>query len=275
MARRDRKRSNQGDGGIAKISESNTLWKKLGFTLAFIAIYRVGVYIGVPGVNTEALRSFFQSQTGNIFSTFNIMSGNALERMSVVALGVMPYISASIIFQLLTVMWGPLAQLQKEGESGRRKITQYTRYSTIALAIVQGVMISYGFLSQTTGSAEPIVDASRGIGWIMLSTLTLTAGAAFVMWLGEQITDRGVGNGISLIIFASIIAALPSALMNTFQQSGQSDMQLAQLLMIGAIVIIVTAGVVFMEQAARQIRIEYAKRQVGTNCMGFKARIFL
>ena len=250
-----------------KALQANHLQKKIFFTLAFIALYRVGVYIPIPGVDADALSKFFAQQGGNIFGMFNMFTGGALERFSVVALGVMPYISASIIMQLLTVVIPQLDQLQKEGEAGRKKITQYTRYFTMILALIQGFMIGTGLQSQSF-LGRPLVVDGGGLSWLILTSISLTAGTAFVMWLGEQITERGIGNGISLIIFAGIIAGLPQVVMNTYSQLHSSSIQLAQVMLILAVVVVIVAGVVYMEQGARQVPVQYAKRQVGNRMYG-------
>ena len=239
----------------------NHLQKKILFTLGFLAIYRVGVHIPIPGVDTIALRSFFSDQGGNLLSMFNMFSGGALERFSVFALGVMPYISASIIAQLLTVVVPRLEALSKEGASGRKKITQYTRYSTIFLAVIQGFLIARTLASSDFGGAPMVPDG--GMGWMFMTVLSLVAGTAFVMWLGEQITERGVGNGISLIIFSGIVAGLPSVLANTYAQYNNEQLDLLRIVLIIVICIAVTAGVVFVETGARQVPIRYAKRRVG------------
>ncbi len=253
-----------------KALQANHLQKKILFTLAFLALYRVGVYIPIPGVDTQRLSQFFQQQGGNIFGMFNMFTGGALERFSVVALGVMPYISASIIMQLLTVVVPQLDQLQKEGESGRKKITQYTRYFTMILAVIQGFMIGSSLQGQSF-SGGPLVMEGGGMGWLVMTSISLTAGTAFVMWLGEQITERGVGNGMSIIIFSGIIAGLPGVVANTYNQLNNSDIQLAQVILILGVIIATTAGVVFMEQAARQVPVQYAKRQVGNRMYGGQA----
>jgi len=201
-----------------------------------------------------------------MFGMINMFVGGALERFSIFALGVMPYISASIIAQLLTVVVPHLEALQKEGEAGRKKITQYTRYGTVVLAIVQGFMIART-LEGSSFNGLPLVP-NGGMGWQLLTVLSLTAGTCFVMWLGEQITDKGVGNGISLIIFAGIVAGLPSAITNTYTQYTSAQMDLFLVLILVAVVIAVTAAVVFMEQGARQIPVQYAKRQVGRRQFG-------
>ena len=256
---------------IAKLPESslNHLQKKILFTLGFLAIYRIGVHIPIPGVDANALTEFFQSQGANMFGMFNMFSGGALERFSVFALGVMPYISASIIAQLLTVVVPHLEQLQKEGEAGRKKITQYTRYGTIALAIIQGTMIANTLEGSSFGGSSLVV--TPGFGWKVVTVLSLTAGTAFVMWLGEQITERGVGNGISLIIFAGIVATIPQVITSTYSQYSNAQLDVARILLIIGVCLVVTAGVVFMEQGARQVPIQYAKRQVGKKVYGGQA----
>ena len=251
---------------VSSLPEMNHLQKKILFTLMFLAIYRIGVHVPIPGVDSNALSQFFQSQGANLLGMFNMFSGGALERFSIFALGVMPYISASIIAQLLTVVVPQLEALSKEGDAGRKKITQYTRYATIVLALIQGMMIAKGLASADFGGGRLVQDG--GIGWLSLTALSLTAGTAFVMWLGEQITERGVGNGISLIIFAGIVAGLPSVITNTYSKYNNAEMEIAQILLLLAVVIAVTAGVVFMEQGARQVPIQYAKRQVGKRIYG-------
>ncbi|HET9239527.1 MAG TPA: preprotein translocase subunit SecY [Oligoflexus sp.] len=244
----------------------NHLTKKILFTLGFLALYRIGVHVPIPGVNSEALAEFFRSQGANLFGMFNMFSGGALERFSIFALGVMPYISASIIAQLLTVIVPHLEALSKEGEAGRKKITQYTRYGTIVIALVQGFMIARTLSTSSMGTGAFVTDPSTS--WAVLTAISLTAGTAFVMWLGEQITERGVGNGISLIIFCGIVAGLPKVIGNTFEKFNSSEMDLAHIAILLLIVIAVTAGVVFMEQGARQVPVQYAKRQVGNRVYG-------
>lgn len=253
---------------ISKLPEGrvNHLQRKLLFTISFLAIYRIGVHIPIPGVDTQALAEFFKGQGGNLLGMFNMFSGGALERFSVFALGVMPYISASIISQLLTVVVPQLEALQKEGESGRKKITQYTRYGTVVLAVVQGLMIANTLESSQFGGASLVT--AGGTGWKLMTALSLTAGTAFVMWLGEQITERGVGNGISLIIFAGIVAGLPNVISNTYTQYSSAQLDLFRILLIVGVCTVVIAGVVFMEQGARQVPIQYAKRQVGRRVYG-------
>ncbi len=254
--------------GISKLPEGtlNPLQKKILFTLLFLAIYRVGVHIPIAGVDSPALGEFFKTQGANLFGMFNMFSGGALERFSVFALGVMPYISASIIAQLLTVVVPYLEQLSKEGEAGRRKINQYTRYATMVLALFQGYMIAAGLESQSFQGGRLVLEG--GLAWRLMTALSLTAGTAFVMWLGERITEFGVGNGMSLIIFSGIVAGLPRIVANTYSQYAQSQMDMGRVLMIILLVVVIIAGVAFMEQGVRQIPVQYAKRQVGGKIFG-------
>ncbi len=253
---------------IAKMPEGtlNHLQKKILFTLGFLALYRIGVHVPIPGVDTAALADFFKGQGGNLFGMFNMFSGGALQRFSVCALGIMPYISASIIAQLLTVVVPHLEQLSKEGDAGRKKITQYTRYGAVILALVQGTMIANTLESSAFGGRSMVLDP--GATWKFVTVLSLTAGTAFIMWLGEQITERGVGNGMSLIIFAGIVATIPNVITNTYTQYSNAEMDAARILLIIGVCLAVTAGVVFIEQGARQIPIQYAKRQVGKKVYG-------
>jgi preprotein translocase subunit SecY len=253
---------------IAKLPEGtlNHLQKKILFTLGFLALYRIGVHVPIPGVDTKALAEFFQGQGANLFGMFNMFSGGALERFSVCALGVMPYISASIIAQLLTVVVPHLEQLSKEGEAGRKKITQYTRYGAVALAVIQGFMIANTLEGSSFEGASLVMDP--GIGWKAITVLSLTAGTAFIMWLGEQITERGVGNGMSLVIFAGIVATIPKVITGTYQQYSNAEMDLARILLVIGVCLVVTAGVVFIEQGSRQVPVQYAKRQVGRKVYG-------
>ena len=244
----------------------NHLQKKILFTLGFLALYRIGVHVPIPGVDAARLSEFFASQGANLFGMFNMFSGGALERFSIFALGVMPYITASIIAQLLTVVVPHLEALSKEGDAGRKKITQYTRYGTVLIALVQGFFIGNTLANSEFGGGSLVVDG--GVGWLVFTALSLTAGTAFVMWLGEQITERGVGNGISLIIFAGIVAGLPGVITNTYSKYNSAEMGMPQIAMLIAIVIVITAGVVFIEQGARQVPIQYAKRQVGRRVYG-------
>jgi len=231
-----------------------------------LAVYRIGVHIPIPGVDTNALADFFRSQGANLFGMFNMFSGGALERFSVCALGVMPYISASIIAELLTVVVPHLEQLKKEGDAGRKKINDYTRYSSVALSVVQGFMIANTLRGSAYGGRSLVL--TPGWGWMFVTVLSLTAGAAFIMWLGEQITEKGVGNGMSLIIFCGIIATIPSIITNTYSKYANAEMDAGRIMMILGICLLVTTAVTFFEQGARQVPIQYAKRQVGRKIYG-------
>lgn len=233
-------------------------------TAFIIAIYRLGVHVPTPGVNAAALQEFL-NQSANIFGFFNAFSGGALERFSVFALGIMPYISSSIIFSLLGVVSERIGQLQKEGELGRRKINQYTRYGTVALALVQGWGIA-SWLQSNPGGAQ-IVE-NPGMTFRLLSTLTLTGGAIFVMWLGEQISQRGIGQGASMIIFASIVSGFPAVISNVWQHYQAGDLRGMQMFVLALVVVAATAFVVFMEKAQRRIPIHHAKRVVGRKVYG-------
>jgi preprotein translocase subunit SecY len=244
----------------------NHLQLKIVYTLFFLAVYRVGVAIPLPGIDTARLSQFFDTQGANLLGMFNMFTGGALAQSSIFALGVMPYISASIIAQLLTVAVPHLEALSKEGESGRRKITQYTRYATVVLAFIQGYMMASTLEAQTYNGGPLVLDPN--MGWKMLTVLSLCAGTAFVMWLGERITDKGVGNGISLIIFAGIVSGLPSVIGNTYMQYTNQEMNIMRIILLVLVCIAIIAGVVFIEQGARQVPIQYAKRQVGRKVYG-------
>ncbi|MFC3854096.1 preprotein translocase subunit SecY [Salinispirillum marinum] len=237
------------------------LGSRLLFVLLAILVYRIGAHIPVPGINPDQLAALFERNRDTILSMFNMFSGGALERMSIFALGIMPYISASIIMQLLTVVSPHIEQLKKEGEAGRRKMSQYTRYGTLVLATIQSLAIAVGLASQ--GIA--FTDASGAVSWhfYFVAMVTLTAGSMFLMWLGEQITERGVGNGISLLIFAGIVASLPAAFGQSFESARQGQLNILLLLGIGVFAIAVVALVVFIERGQRKITINYAKRQQG------------
>lgn len=244
-------------GGFANIFKIPELKKRILYTFALLAVYRIGVHIPTPGIDSAVLEELFTSLGGGIFDVFNMFSGGALERLSVFALGIMPYISSSIILQLLTVVVPHLERLSKEGEQGRKKITQYTRYGTVVLSIIQGFGISVG-LEQMNAVLNP------GWGFRFMTVITLTSGTAFIMWLGEQITERGIGNGISLIIFAGIIARMPDAIIETLQlKLDVFVLVILVLLMIGTI-----ATIVFVEQGQRRIPVQYAKRVVGRKMYG-------
>lgn len=245
------------------------LRKRLIFTFALLAVYRVGAFIPIPGVDPMALAEFAEAAKGTVLGFLNLFSGGALGRMTVFALGIMPYISASIILQLLTVVWPYLEKLSKEGDLGRRKITQYTRYGTVVLSVIQGMGISF-FLERTQapGGAHLVPLELHGWGFRLLTVLTLTTGTAFVMWLGEQISDRGIGNGISLIIFAGIVVGLPSAILNTITDVQQGSMSILTIGILVVFMIGVVAAIVYMERAQRRIPIQYAKRVVGRRVYG-------
>ena len=249
---------------ISKIPELN---RRILITLVMLAIFRFGVFIPTPGIDSEALAGFFKSASGTLLDFATMFTGGALERFSVFALGIMPYISASIIIQLLTAVVPQLEKLQKEGDAGRKKITQYTRYSTIVLSLVQGFMIAVGLESMRGPAGEPIV-LSPGWDFRILTMITLTSGTAFLMWLGEQITERGVGNGISLIIFVGIVANMPSAMYNTVLLVRAGEMSIFVIFFLLALMVAVVAFIVFMEMGQRKIPIQYPKRVVGRKVMG-------
>jgi preprotein translocase subunit SecY len=251
-------------GNIFKIPE---LKKRILFTLALLFVYRIGVHVPTPGIDSAALAQFFARMNDTIFGVFNMFSGGALQRLSVFALGIMPYISAAIIIELLTVVIPHLEQLKQEGEQGHKKITQYTRYGTVLLSIIQGFGISVGLERMTSPGGASIVLVP-GWGFRLMTVLTLTAGTAFIMWLGEQITERGIGNGISLIIFAGIVARMPSAIMNTFRLMSTGTMSIFTLVLLMVLMIFVVAFIVFVEQGQRRIPVQYAKRVVGRRMYG-------
>ena len=253
--------------GLQNAANIPELRKRILFTLAMLAIYRIGVQIPTPGINGAALSEFFAKNAGNLLGMFNMFSGGALENFSIFALGIMPYISASIIIQLLTVVIPQLESLSKEGEAGQRKITQYTRYGTVALSIIQGTFIATGLQSMAAPGGEAIV-INPGTPFILMTMLTLTSGTAFIMWLGEQMTERGIGNGISLIIFAGIVARGPSALVNSIQLIKAGEITLFFVPIIIAFMVLVVGVIVFFETSQRRIPIQYAKRVVGRKVYG-------
>ena len=238
------------------------LKKRLIFLLLALIVYRIGAHIPVPGIDPNELAKLFESQQGGILGMFNMFSGGALQRFTVFALGIMPYISASIIVQLLTVASPTLGQLKKEGESGRRKITQYTRYGTVALALFQSMGIAIALESQAGLVLHP------GFLFRLTTVISLTTGTMFLMWLGEQITERGIGNGISLIIFAGIVAGLPQAVGGTLDLARTGALHPLTVIIIFALIVLVTAAVVFVERGQRKILVNYAKRQVGNKLYG-------
>ena len=238
------------------------LKQRLVFLVLALIVFRIGTHVPVPGIDPATLAKLFEQQSGGILGMFNMFSGGALSRFSVFALGIMPYISSSIIMQLLTVVYAPLEALKKEGEAGRRKITQYTRYGTVALALFQGVGISIALESQQGLVIDP------GMAFRFTTVITLLTGTMFLMWLGEQITERGIGNGISLLIFAGIVAGLPSAIGGTLELARTGAMSIPAVLFIAALVVAVTMFVVFVERGQRKILVNYAKRQVGNKLYG-------
>ncbi|HZX22239.1 MAG TPA: preprotein translocase subunit SecY [Woeseiaceae bacterium] len=242
---------------LAQSGKLSELRQRLLFLVGALVVYRVGTFIPVPGVDPIALSSFFDQQSGNILGLFNLFSGGALQRFGVFALGIMPYISAAIIMQMAAVVVPSLAQLKKEGESGRRKITQYTRYGTVALALFQSVTAAYAIQNQ------PNLVINPGPGFLFTAAITLVTGTVFLMWLGEQITERGIGNGISIIILAGIVAGLPGAIAGTAELVRNGEMAPAFAILILLAIVAVTAFVVYMERAQRRITVNYARRQQG------------
>ncbi|MBI3783058.1 MAG: preprotein translocase subunit SecY [Deltaproteobacteria bacterium] len=243
------------------------LRRRLLFTFAMLAVYRVGVAVPTPGIDGKALADFFDQARNTMFGMVNLFSGGALERFSIFALGIMPYISASIILQLLTVVIPHLERLSKEGEAGRRKITQYTRYGTVLLSLVQGLFISIGIEQLQSPGGSPIVFQP---GWAFrgMTVLTLSCGTVFIMWLGEQISERGIGNGISLIIFTGIVASLPSATATAITFVREGEMGILVLVSLVAFMVGVVAFIIFMERGQRRVPVQYAKRVVGRRMYG-------
>jgi preprotein translocase subunit SecY len=254
----------QGFQNIPKIPE---LKKRILITLLLLIVYRVGVHVPTPGIDTAALAAFFAQARGTLFSFFDMFSGGAFERLSVFALGIMPYISSSIILQLLTVVIPHLERLSKEGEAGRKKITQYTRYGTVLLSMIQGFGISIG-LERMTGPGGELVVMDPGWSFRLMTMITLTSGTAFIMWLGEQITERGIGNGISLIIFAGIIARMPTAISNSFRLLRTGELGIIVVFFIVVLMIGVVGVIVYVERGQRRIPVQYAKRIVGRRMYG-------
>ena len=238
------------------------------FTLGILAVYRVGSVIPTPGVNTEALAILAEQMASTMFGFYNMFSGGNLAQVTIFALGIMPYISASIILQLLTVVWPYLERLSKEGELGRRKITQYTRYGTLLLCAVQAFAIAFWLESQTNIAGGLPLVFNPGWAFRLMVVLTLTTGTCFIMWLGEQITERGIGNGMSLIIFAGIVVNLPAAVFNTIDQLRTGQMGLFRLLILTIVMVLVIGAVVFMERGQRRVTVQYAKRVVGRRMYG-------
>lgn len=260
--------------GFANIPKIPELRRRILFSLSLLAVYRIGCFITSPGVDRGKMSDIFGGSQG-FLSLFNFFSGGALEQMSIFALGIMPYISASIIFQLLAVVVPTVERLQKEGEQGRRKINQWTRYATLGISIVQGMSMAFYLQSlDNSGEVRGLITMESVWGFRLMTVLSLTTGAVFIMWLGEQINERGIGNGISLIIFAGIVAQLPSALFATWEQATGADagtgvgLTTFQLLVLGVIVVVTIATICYFERAQRRIPIQHAKRMVGKRVFG-------
>lgn len=253
--------------GFQNIGKIPELKRRIGSTLLLLAVYRIGAHIPTPGINNEALAAFFRAAQGTLLGLFDMFSGGALSQLSVFALGIMPYISSSIILQLLTVVVPHLERLSKEGEAGRRKITQYTRYGTVVLSFIQGLGIAVG-LEGMTGPGGEMVVIDPGWSFRFITVITLTAGTAFIMWLGEQITEKGIGNGISLIIFAGIVAGIPNALINTLRLVSTGEMSLFTVILLLVTMVVVIGLIIYMERGQRRIPVQYAKRVVGRRVYG-------
>jgi len=259
----------QAISGFANVLKIKTLRDKLFFTLGILFIYRLGGYIPVPGVNAGALTDFFQADSNNMFSLYNTFVGGALSRASIFSLGIMPYITASIIIQLMGTVVPKVAELQKMGTEGRAKLTQWTRYGTIVITAFQSFGISTWLYSQKTSLGESLVVSGIGhLSFIMLTTLTLTTGTVFIMWLGEQITARGIGNGISLIIFTGIIAQVPVAILNEWELFVQQEHSLAMEMIIIGVVIAIIMFIIFIDLGTRRIPLQSPRRVVGRKVMG-------
>jgi preprotein translocase subunit SecY len=254
-------------GGFQNVFKIPELKKRVLYSFALLMVYRVGCSVPTPGIDGDALASFFARAKGTLLGMFDMFSGGALERLSVFALGIMPYISASIILQLLTVVVPHLERLSKEGEAGRKKITQYTRYGTVLLSIIQGFGIAVGLETMSAPGVAAIV-AHPGWSFRLMTVITLTAGTAFIMWLGEQITERGIGNGISLIIFAGIVARMPTAVGNTFRLMRTGEIGIFLVLILMVVMVTVVGCIIFVERGQRRIPVQYAKRVVGRRMYG-------
>jgi len=254
----------EGLGSVSKVPE---LQRRILFTILLLGVYRIGVYIPTPGIDNVALLAYFEHAQGSLFGLMDMFAGGAFSNFSIFALGIMPYISASIILQLLTIAVPHLERLSKEGETGRRKITQYTRYGTVLLSIIQGFGIAYGLQQMAGPSGAPIV-LQPGWSFIMMTVITLTSGTAFIMWLGETITEKGIGNGISLIIFAGIVCRLPAAIGNTYRLATAGELGVLVILLITVLMVAVIGAIVFVEAGQRRIPVQYAKRIVGRKMYG-------
>lgn len=258
--------ANAGISALAGAGRLTELRQRIFFVIMVLVVYRVGTFIPLPGIDVGVMQSLFSQHSGGILGMMNMFSGGALSRMSLFALGVMPYISASIIVQLLTSVVPSLERIKKEGEAGRRKITQYTRYGTLGLGLVQALGVSIALQGQSVGGASLVY--APGMGFLLVATLTLVTGTMLLVWLGEQITERGVGNGISLIIFAGIVAGLPTAIGGTAELVRTGELGVITLLVLALLILAVTAFVVFVERGQRRITVNYARRQQGRGAAG-------
>src|SRR5215813_1338393 len=247
---------------IQNIFNVRDLRNRIFFMLALLAVYRIGAHIPTPGIDGKALESFFSTNQGTVFGFLDLFSGGNFRRLTIFALGIMPYITASIILQLLTVVWPYLEKLSKEGELGRRKITTYTRYLTVVLSAVQSAGIAIALQRQAGFVVTP------GIGFTLMTMLTLTTGTAFIMWLGEQITDRGIGNGMSLIIFAGIVVGLPRGILDIYEKISTNEWSVLAVIALIAVMIVVVAFIILVERGQRRITVQYAKRVVGRRVLG-------
>jgi preprotein translocase subunit SecY len=255
--------------GLANLTKIPELRRRLLFTLALLAVYRIGVFVTTPGVNRSVMTKIVSQASGSLLGLVNMFSGGALEQMSIFALGIMPYISASIILQLLTVVVPKLEQIQREGELGRRRLNQYTRYGCIVLALVQSFFIARWLIANNTQYAQyGEVVPDPGWHFYLITMVSLSTGTAFIMWLGEQITERGIGNGISLIIFAGIVCDMPSAVYQLVVKAQAGEITMFALALVGLIVVSVVAGIIFFERGQRRIPVQYAKRVVGRKQFG-------
>ncbi len=255
---------------LANIFRIPDLRRRVIFTLALLAVYRLGGHIPTPGINADLLQQFFEQNRGTVLGFVDLFSGGQLRRLTIFALGIMPYITASIILQLLTVVYEPLAKLQKEGELGRKKITQWTRYLTVILSAMQSFGIAITLERQTTGGNVPFVN-NPGWGFVIMTMITLTAGSTFIMWLGEQITERGVGNGMSLLIFAGIVVGLPRAVAELYDKvknDAWGSFTFPAVVILLVLMVAVVAFIVYVERSERRIPVQYAKRVVGRKIMG-------
>ena len=248
---------------ITNVFRVPDLRKRLLFALALLAVYRLGGHIPTPGIDTNRLEEFFQQNQGTLFGYLDLFSGGSFRRLTIFALGIMPYITSSIILQLLTVVVPTLEKLQKEGELGRRKITQWTRYLTVILALIQ----SFGIAMALQGAQQGFVT-NPGVGFVLMTMLSLTTGTAFIMWLGEQITERGIGNGMSLIIFTGIVVGLPAAILEMWTKVSSGDWNALQVIIILVMMIAVVGFIVLVERGERRIPVQYAKRVIGRRMMG-------